>query len=257
MAMLMRLTESGLVTAVGVFMVVLSRSSLYWQFINPKYSWLTFAAGCVLTLVGFGCLFNRSRRAKPSEIFGLALFLGISVVAVGSLEPLMGGGLGASAAPTTLSGEAPAQVSPTLSVGGREYIKINVAELIRGADEGYVSAGTDYAIQGTLIRSPDLDAKGYVCVARRLIVCCFADSIGVMCLVKVDQPEAYEIGAWVRALGVLEEGAPPVKEPLDLDGTLTDIWGERYVLRAREVREHPVQGLPFVFEVRTEAPFSY
>jgi len=48
MAALFRMIEACLLCAMGAFMVVLSQSSIYWQFFNPKYSWLTFVSGTIV-----------------------------------------------------------------------------------------------------------------------------------------------------------------------------------------------------------------
>ncbi len=42
---LLRFIETFLLVTMGTFMVWLAFSSSYWQFINPKYAWLTITAG--------------------------------------------------------------------------------------------------------------------------------------------------------------------------------------------------------------------
>jgi hypothetical protein len=75
LSVLARLAEACLLAAAGAFMVALAMSSGYWQYLNPRNSWLTLTTGaCVLALV-FAALADGRRRRRPTELAGLAVFL--------------------------------------------------------------------------------------------------------------------------------------------------------------------------------------
>ncbi|WP_415716726.1 hypothetical protein [Maridesulfovibrio sp.] len=258
MAVLIRFIESFLLIFMGSFMAMLARSPIYWQFIHPKYSWLTFVSGVILIIVGFGCFFHTQRKRKVSELLGVLSFLvlaGTAITTSGSLgmpetKPSMGGG--------GFTMEYPEEkISPTMEIGGREYTKINVAELLLGESEGFVKPGNRFAIQGTVVRAPELDREGYICVGRLLITCCFADSTAVLTPVKVDDPERYQSGAWVRAVGTIEEKVLLPGMSFTLPGALTAVRSDIYIMHAIEVEEVSVEGVPFIFDIQGQAPFSY
>ncbi|NDV25275.1 hypothetical protein [Desulfovibrio sp. JC010] len=254
MAGLLRFLESLLLVGTGTFMVVLSCSSYYWQFLNPKYSWLTFVTGVVLSVVGGVCLFNWERQRKISELLGIVVFLGLAYTAVVSFE-YMGEDDYGLAESGGLTGEFHAEIKPAVDYGGVEYTKINLAEML--AVEEFVSAGDAYAVQGLVLRTPELDRAGFIGVGRLFITCCFADSTAVVCLVKVDTPDQFKEGAWVRVLGTLEKGVPALEKSLTIKGALNAVRSDTFVLKAVEVEEHPVEGMPFIFDVKTEPPFEY
>jgi len=237
----------------GTFMVVLSQSSVYWQFLNPKYSWLTLISGTALVIIGFACLINTQRQRKMSEFIGILIFLLLAGTAIVSFDYMVEPDFGSG----SLTREHTVDETPTVKLGNTEYVKINSAELVLGEQEGTVMAGQAYAVQGAVIRSKKLDQEGYIALGRLNITCCFADSIGVVTLVQVSNPESYSHGTWARVLGVLEEGVPLPGETIVLNGALTGVRSEKYILRAAEVTEQPVEGVPFIFEIRDKAPFAY
>lgn len=252
MAAIFRLTEAFLLVSMGAFMAVLSQSSMYWQFINPKYSWLTLVSGVVLAITGFGSLINTQRQRKVSEFVGILVFLFLAGTALTSFDYMREGDLGGS-----LTMESVADALPSVVVGDTEYTKINGAELLLGEQGGFVSAGQAYAVQGAVVRTPELDQAGFIALGRLNIICCFADSVGVVTLVKVANPEGFEHGSWARALGVLEEGTVLQGKSIIISGSLTGTRSEKHFLRATEVKEQSVAGLPFIFEVRDQVPFAY
>ena len=258
MAVLMRFIESFLLIAMGSFMAVLARSPIYWQFINPKYSWLTFVSGAILIIVGFGCFFHTQRKRRVSELLGILSFLVLAGTAIATFDSI-----GMPETPPPMSGggftmEYPEEdISPVIEIGGREYTKINVAELLLGESEGFVKPGNRFAIQGNVVRAPELDREGYICVGRLLITCCFADSTAVLTPVKVDDPERYQSGTWVRAAGIIEDKVLLPGMTFTLPGALTAIRSDIYAMRAIEVEEVAVEGVPFIFDILEQAPFSY
>ena len=253
MAVLFRVLESLLLTGAGAFMVVLANTSYYWQFLNPKYSWLTGLSGAILSIVGAACILNKERQSKISELLGIVVFLSLAGVAVHSFE--YAGEDNYWTPSGGLTGEFMAEIDPVVSYDGVEYVKINVAELL--VIESELSAGEAYAIQGLVLRSEELDRRGYIGVGRLFITCCFADSTAVVSLVEVDEPEKYEAGSWVRVLGVLGAEVPSFDKNLTIKGALSAVRSDTFTLKAVEVEESSVEGMPFIFDVKTERPFEY
>ena len=259
---ILRFAEAALLVSMGTFMAVLARSSMYWQFLNPKFAWLTFVTGVVLTIIGFGALLNRERCAKLSELAAIVIFLGLALVGTNSSDFFAmesEGVVSGSFSQTYADAEAPSVVDgdPSIVKDGTEYTKLNVAELLTAEKEGRAAAGDNFAIQGTVVRTPEMDQAGFIGVGRLMIACCFADSTGVLSLVRVDDPTAFESRQWVRVLGVLEEDSPALPEIITLSGALTAIRSNQYIMRAVEAKEAPVVGVPFIFDIRDEPPYAY
>lgn len=256
MPMLLRMTESCLLVAMGSFMAVLAQSSIYWQFINPRFSTVTLVSGVALIAIGFATLFDTHRRRTMGQCLGFLVFLGLAATAVFQFDSM-----GMASAPlegeTGLSMEYAGEDTADVVFDGVSYVKINVAELLNAEGEGEVTPGQAYAVQGAVIRSPELDRAGCIGVGRLLITCCFADSSGVVALVKVDDPDTHAAGSWVRVLGTIEQGVPFAGDTITLSGALTGVKSEQFVIRAVAVEERAVEGVPFIFEIRSEAPYAF
>lgn len=254
----LRITQSLLLVCMGGFMACLALSSSYWMFLNPKYSPLTLTTGLIIMVLGCAGLFNTQRKPGWSELLALAVFLclaGSSSLTLSAIykEP-----------PQGLTGtefDAPAlsdDSEPVLTIRDQEYLKINLAELLAGESEGRTKPGGLYAFQGSVLRSPALDKAGYIGVGRLLIICCFADAIGVVYLVEVEDPDGYPSGAWVRAAGEIQQTTPtPIDDTIAIAGALATVQSENYVLQAVEVEELPQADMPYIFEVRNSAPFAF
>jgi len=259
---LLRLLQGTLLAAVGAFMVWLSRSSVYWQMLNPRYAWLTLGAGVVLALLGVVHLLHTGRKGHPTEILALTLFLALAGLAVLGPDafapppPAYGSGYSGGSLTRAYDDEAP-PAQPTVTVDGVTYTRLNLAELMAGETGGWAKENDRFAVQGAVLRTPELDRAGYIAVARLYIYCCFADAIGIVTLVAVNQPEAYRPGSWVRVLGTLTPGAPFQGRSFDVTGALSSARSERFVLDAADIEETGVEGVPFILEIKEKAPFAY
>ena len=85
----LRFIEACLLAAMGAFMVALALSSGYWQYLNPKYSWLTLTAGTCVVALGFGSLFDLHRRRKATELGAVIVFLFLAGGPVRTLPDLL------------------------------------------------------------------------------------------------------------------------------------------------------------------------
>lgn len=256
----LRLLEGALLVGLGAFMVGLSRSSAYWQLLNPKYAWLTGFAGAVLALLGLVHSLHSGRRGRIGQGLALALALGLGGAAVF--------GPAAFAPPAPVSGYTGGSLTrayddenppdrPTMTEDGVTYTRLNLAELLAGEQGGWTTENGRYAVQGAVLRTPELDRAGYIAVARLYVYCCFADAVGVVVLVGVNHPERYRAGSWVRVLGTLRSGAPFRGRTFDVTGALTSARSERFLLDAASVTEARVEGVPFILDIRQAPPFAY
>ncbi|MFH1915498.1 MAG: hypothetical protein ABIK45_14645 [Pseudomonadota bacterium] len=283
MAALVRLMEVCLLATMGAFMVALATSPGYWQYLNPKYAWLTLVAGGCVMILGLGALLDSQRRRKGTELAGLAIFLGLAVASQvlpgklfepGPTMPQRGGlsffggaggvheggydaGFGGGTGVGFGGGYEDDDLEPVEILDGREYVKINVAEMIAGESGGWVREGDLFAVQGGLARTPELDRAGLVAVTRLFISCCFADAAGVVALVRVEDPESFTPGTWVRVLGRVVP-VPVVEETrVSIFGALTAIRSDRFALQAENVETPEFTGVPYLFEIRSSQPFAY
>ena len=262
----LRMLEALLLASMGTFMIWLARSDVYWQFLNPRYAWLTLTAGAVIILIGAAHLFHKGRKGQVLQILALAVFLGLALAATNGPHLFAGPQPEIDAPPRvsrytggslTLSYDdslAPEQTVETLD--GREYTRMNLAELLAGEGD-WVREGGRVAVQGLLLRTPEMDRAGYVALARLYIFCCFADAVGIVAMVKVDDPEAYRPGSWVRVLGMLRPDPPFPDRTLAVAGALTTARSDQLALGADAVDEVPVEGVPFILDVCKTAPFAY
>ena len=260
MAIVMRALEACLLMGMGGFMYWLSLSSVYWQFMNPKYSWLTMISGFALFAVGCACMSDSHRRRKASEVIWLTIFLVLAGTGLqmddyfAEQQGMVEGGFSevfADAAVQPGSGE------PTVEFEGETYVRINTAELLQGEKDGVFKAGERFAFQGVVVRSEELDQAGLIGVGRLMIACCFADSVGAAWVVRVDDPTRYKDGRWVHVAGVLEPLDVEYDGIVKIQGALTAARSEGFMLAAENLEERPVEGVPFIFEMREGQPYAY
>ncbi|MDD3310592.1 hypothetical protein [Pseudodesulfovibrio sp.] len=260
-ATLLRILQGSLLASSGAFMAWLSRSPFYWQLLNPRYSWLTLGAGLILTLLGIIHLLHAGQKGRPTETLALTLFLALAALAILGPDafapppPTYGSGYSGGSLTRTFDDETPQQ--PTVTVGDITYTRLNLAELLAGETGGWANENGHFAIQGAVLRTPELDRAGYIAVARLYVYCCFADAVGVVTLVAVNHPENHRPGSWVRVLGTLTPDAPFQDRSFEVTGALSTARSQHFVLDANKIEETPVEGVPFILEIRQKAPFAY
>ena len=247
-----------LLCVLGGYLVWLSFSQEYWRLLNPRFSPLTLAAGAALAAVVVAA---RPDRGGSSPARGawltLVVFFALALTAHRAPDPmaeLLGPG---PVMPDPFSGGMDAGPS-RVEVEGREYVALNVAELLALQDLGGTQAGEGFVLQGMVLHTPELDQRSLVAVARLFITCCLADAVGVAHLVRVDDPEAFANGTWVRAAGRLQTPEKvPAGAQVRVPGALAGRTGERFVLVAEQIETMPPTRLPYIFEVRSEEPFAF
>lgn len=296
MANYLRFLESCFLICFGAFMLVLANSSLYWQFMNPRYSWLTMAGGIVLVILGGATTYDRTRRPRLDELAGLGVFVATAVSAFCLPAPF------ADEPPTTFSAPAVQEEPASRFVqDGHEYVRANIAELLNLEGRENLQAGERFAMQGQVIRTPELDSAGYIVLNRLFVACCFADAVNVAYLVRVEQPAQFRMGDWVGVAGIVrplaadssgtslpgmnhqdgdatrkgEQATPDAtqghiskdkaiprqegKAPsvFTVPGSVSSIISDAFMLEAESVEREEPSGLPFIFAIREKEPYSY
>jgi hypothetical protein len=255
-ATVLRWIETLLLGAIGVFMLALPNSEIYWRFLNPKYSWLTLIAGALVTFLALCNAFDR-RWPKISELLGLMAFLFLAGAAAALPNPYYDAGPSSSATFGSAEADLPLMTESRLTLDGEEYVKINLAELLIKEKNNVLQAGDRYAFQGSVTRTPELDGAGFVAVSRLLIACCFADAVGVSYFVRVNNPGEFETGQWVRASGVLvPDNLDMNKTAISMQGAISTLTSKSFVLDSVQASIAP-SDIPFIFVVRDSEPYAY
>lgn len=265
--------DGGCVALMGGLLAGLALSPQYWFFLNPRFKPLTLAGGVALALVGLApALRPRPGRATTGRLLRQALFLGFLSLAAYAWEQatsapdLSGlssqpgqagaGGLGSYPQQQEPRAETPAEPQPVR--GGRQYVRLNLAELYIMVDKGRSDYPERFALRAQVAGGPGL-TEGWSLLTRTAVVCCLADSMELGFL-ATGLNEARP-GQWVEVFGRLE--------PLGADGdaalnTLPE--GRGLAIKAvnpkfRVVVEHAEPtappSFPYLFEFREEPPFAW
>lgn len=242
-------SEAMLLASLGLYMLALARSDSYWLLLNPKYAWLTAAGGVGVTLVAFALFLVPAGRPGAWRMLAMAGFVLLLVLH----DPQM------SMAPRpALTLEGISAAPSRIELDGREYVRINTAELFflaRQADPARLALG--YVAQGLVARTPDMDARGELALLRLTVNCCLADAVGLGVRVRAGDPASWENGQWIRVHGRL--ASSPNAETLavpQLPGAFVTALAEGFILEAEGI-ETAEPELPFIFEVRQEEPYAY
>jgi hypothetical protein len=244
--------EALLLILLGLFMVTLAASDSYWLLLNPKFKWVTAAGGLGICLAGIGLFFVPAGRPGPSRLTVMALFMGLLVSWNPEDALLLPGDA------TSFTGGSSDRESSRVTVDGKEYVRINTAELYMLARRNSPDLrSVRYVVQGVSRRTPDLDARGEIALLRVAVSCCLADAVGMGVRVAVEDPAAFEDGKWIRVYGMLEERPVEGKiGKLQIRGVFQTVLSETHVLVPERVEAVDQPGLPFVFEIRQKEPFA-
>jgi uncharacterized repeat protein (TIGR03943 family) len=243
--------EGFILFALGLAMSSLVESDNYWLYLNPKFKWLTLTTGMVLMLLGLISAL-RSRRPNPSRMVVFLVFG--TVAAVGYLLPNPTSPVFSSSLT-----EPATQVESRLTLGGQEFIKINLGELYNISESAETNKiGEHYVTRGIVIRSPELDKEGQFVLFRVFMWCCFADAVAVGFRVSYDQPEQLPDGQWVNVYGKLRLLPSERAEPnMPVQGITSKALNKGREIAAHKVEEIEPPAIPFMFDFRKSEPYAY
>ncbi|MFP4316708.1 MAG: hypothetical protein ACLFQR_10855 [Desulfovibrionales bacterium] len=246
-------TEALLLIFLGLFMVTFAEGDTYWLLLNPKFQWVTTIGGLGIILAGMGLFFIPADHPRPTRIGVLVVFVAMLI----SWDPedafvLPGNDL--------FSGPAAEQQPSRVQVEGREYVRINTAELFLVADQGEPErTALNYVVQGVCKRTPELDAKGQIALVRVAISCCLADAVGMGIRVAVDDPRKFESDVWLEVYGSLKaiEQADEKVRDLQIKGVFYTVLSQSHALVPDRIETMEQPGVPFIFEMRQEEPYAF
>lgn len=266
----------------GGFMLWLSASSVYWQYLNPKYRPLTVASAVVLLGLGLVAALRTSRResfgaaVRPLIYFGF-LALGLAsaelkfevktrpaqddiqyrlVVAPPPLDP--------SAVeepyldPARTSDAVKDAASGRATLAGAEYVPLNIGELFGLTTNGTIREPNRFVVRGIAVRDERLAKRGEFAVVRAAVYCCLADAIGVGFRVLEPLPAGLPDGAWVRLYCELTPSdTPKAVQTVRRKGLFVTSLHKDYALKAVHVEPIDPPGDPYMFQWRESEPFAY
>lgn len=268
--------EGAALLGLALFALRLLWTGRYWMYLNPQFKLLTGASAVALGVLGLYALLRRQSRASLPRLALYALFLGLlwsgqgeryyesrgqgskNADFLGGMSEPSRGSLTGSRAPTD-----PEQAASRLTRSGKEYLKINVAELIdllkRPAPQ-VLERG--YVLRGSLLQGEVLAKRGELGLFRIAIQCCFADAVAVGLRVKGTPPPEFKTGAWVQVFGHLTPSNPDRElRQLMVNGAFSTLIEENYTLVAEEIRildqSEEERAEVFLFEIRNKEPYAY
>ncbi len=247
---LTRFSAGLLLAALGCFMAFLSMSRSYWLFLNPRFAWLTLAAGLALLLLGLALALERGRRVNLFACLALLVFLPLAFLA--ALQSEGGGFVPAGLSVTRVPDTGPSRIR----LNGTEYIRLNPAELLLLADAPGGPDQRAFVTEGFVLRTPELDADGQVVLCRLVINCCFADALGVGIRLRVQAPSSLQPNTWIRAAGRLVSAPPIPGQPPAIPGVIATVVSDSAAFTPDSVLPVSTAEQPYVFEIRADEPFA-
>jgi hypothetical protein len=256
--------------ALGGFMAALARSRMYWYFLNPKYAPLTLGAGAVILAAGLALLLRPSvspgamgmrRLLRQAAIAGF-----LAVAATGWVQAKHEGDAIAFEAPPQKQARSEPEAPPPgrETIGGVEYLRLNLAELYIMLDKGRKDYPRHFAIRAQVQRGPGLDARGLVLLDRIAVTCCLADSLDLRFFTRGldDALPGLKSGDWVEVFGSL---APLKKSDYKAlhalapkgEGPSLALENPGFAVTAEHVRRIDPPDFPYLFEFREKEPFAW
>lgn len=252
----------------GGFMAALSRSGLYWYFLNPRFSWLTLGAGILLCLAGLALLLRPlPGPATTMRLWRQAVLLGFLSLAATSWgqaasEPLPGA-LSPASSENSAAVPEEAPVDPRPVLDGRQYQRLNLAELYIMVDKGRKDYPERFALRAVVSRTPELDGRGHVLFKRTAVVCCLADSMELSFAARGPGLDGLKSGDWVEVFGRLApldtKGADKglVKTAPKGEGPSLALTNPTFRIEVEAVTPIQAPSFPYLFEFKEEPPFAW
>jgi uncharacterized repeat protein (TIGR03943 family) len=211
--LLAEIVKTGLLIGLGLYFVVNIISGNLTNYINVRFSWLSYVAAALFLLIGgFSALgLLNARRAEHDHhhdhdhdhsaiSWGTLMVIAVPLV-LGTLIPSRP--LGAESVDGNVSITAASVDNMVLSI---EPSKRNVLDWLRvfNATDDYATlSGLPADVIGFVYFEPTFGENQFM-VARFTVSCCVADASAIG--IPVHWPEAVEQGQWVRVTGVMETG---------------------------------------------------
>lgn len=245
----------------GGLLAGLALSDRYWYFLNPRFIPVSLVTGAILILLA-PLAATRAPGPRPGgvpRLISLGLCLGLAALAVAGV----GSGPSAASMPSQAQRRSSLEPGPELvepsrvTFEGREYVRMNLAELFLLADQRPKDAPARFVVRGEVRRSPALDGQGQALVSRVAVVCCLADAVAAGFLADVgDAPQ----GRWVEVYGRLEplkgKLPPASKLPRNPEAAVT-VCNEHHRIKVEGVVPVSPPEMPYIFEFREKEPFAW
>lgn len=243
--------EGFILFTLGLAMSGLVTSDKYWLYLNPKFKWLTLTTGIILMLLGLTAVI-RNRRPDLSRTVVFLVFGAIASIGYLRQNPTAPA---FSSSPT----ETAAKVESRMTLGGQEYIKINLGELYNISESGEADKiGEHYVTRGMVKRSPKLDQEGHFVLFRVFMWCCFADAVAVGFRVSYSHPQEIADGQWIKVYGKLRQLPSELPEPtVPVKGINAKALNKGYGIAAYKVEAIDPPPIPFMFQFRKSEPYAY
>jgi hypothetical protein len=244
--------EGVLLVALGTGMAALVDSNYYWLYLNPKFTSLTAATALLLITTGVVAALHPNERPNLS---GIALFALFGCVAV------LGFARASQPMPNSPRAPLPFESEPEearLTANGRDYVKINTAELYLSAEQAAGETAGPYVLQGFVKRSPELDRSGHFMLLRLTISCCLADAVAVGLRVQYDRVGELEDGQWLQVFTDVRPTPADLPNPVPaVKSAIFWVVHPRFVLLPHTVNRIDAPEIPFIFQVRDKEPYAY
>lgn len=248
--------EALCIVGLAAFLVYLLTLGSYWMYLNPKFRVLSWVSSAALGAMGVYSLARPPAGATwaRASLYVLALVLCLASE-LGIRKWFSVSGVDSA----SLEQEA-APLEPRVTVGGVEYVRINLGELFDiAANRMAGKMETNYAVRGFVRRSPESDARGEFILYRVALYCCYADSTAVGFRVRAPQgQELPEDGSWQIVSGRLAASKTGEgDEAQSLGGSVLASVQPDFLIEARRLEAGKAPGMGMMYEWRTEEPYAY
>jgi uncharacterized repeat protein (TIGR03943 family) len=244
--------EGLILVAIGIYAGLLVLYGDYWQYLNPKFKWLTGATAAMLVLVGSVAVFKPNERPRASRIIVFLILLRILSMGNSGIP-----GLQQSGSRQAVGSQA--EETSRVNMDGREYTRINLGELYMLCKEQQQEKVTGgYAVRGIVERNEQLDSLGQFALLRNAVFCCLADSVGMGLRVQFDRLDELTGGEWVEVYGTLSTLPRKLPDPrLRVREMHLAVLSESHVLVPDKVIKIEEPEIPFMFEFREAEPYAF
>jgi DUF1980 C-terminal domain len=244
--------EGLILIAIGAYAGLLVFFGDYWRFLNPKFKWLTATTAIALIAVGAVAACHPAKRPRLSRIIIFLFLLRVLFVAPSGISFT-----GRSA--SVLGAVAMDKEKPRVSLNGREYVRINLAELnLVYSHAKNRPPVTRYVVRGIVKRDKRLDRLGQFALVRNTVFCCLADAVGMGFRVKYGRIDQLADGQWVEVYGTLK-GLPEEMPELGLriKGMNMTMLDATHILMADNVEGTKLPEIPYIIDIRNAEPYAY